>query len=103
MPINQTKQELLISFKEKYATGNYIIVSGKHVIVEPNWECFNLQETYIRKKDKEVLEAFLRDSKIKIECCMSHDIHSFAWDDFYLDFILNYNEDYKYRLKDKEW
>ena len=103
MPINQLRQKLLIPLKEKYSTGNYIIVSGKHVIVEPNWECFDLQETYIHKKDKEVLEAFLRDSKIKIEYCMSHDIHSSVWDAFYLDFILDYDEDYEYRLKDKEW
>lgn len=99
MSLKETRQELLIPYKEKYATGNYIIVSGTYIIAEPNWECFDLQEVYVHKKDKDVLEAFLKNKEVEIEWYISHNGYPYIWDDFCLDFLRDYDEDNQYRLK----
>jgi hypothetical protein len=92
-------EELLIPIKEKYETDNYVIVSGKHIIKSPNWECFDLTESLIHKKDIKILEEFLKDKNTKIEWFISHNGSPYIWDDFCLDFVKDYDEDYQYRLK----
>ena len=96
MSTKDTREGLLAPHKEKYATGDYIIISGKH------WECFDLQEVYIHKKDKDVLEAFLKNENVEIEWYISHNGYPYIWDDFSLDFLRDYDEDCRYRLKARE-
>ena len=92
-------EKLLVPFKEKYETGNYVIVSGNHIIKKPHQECFDLTEKLIHKKDIKILEEFIKDKNIKIEWFISHNNHPYIWGDFCLDFIKDYDEDYQYRLK----
>lgn len=90
-------EQIIAPYKEKYLTGNYIIVSGRYIIGIPNWECFHLDETYIHKKDDNILKEFLKDDNVEIEYKNNED--NSYWEDLKIDFIKNYDENYSYRLK----
>lgn len=90
----EIREKILAPFKEQYATGDYIIVSGSYIIGIPNWECFDFTEIYILKKDKEILIEFLKDNNIKIEFKLKN-----KWQNLNCHFLKNYDKDIEYRLK----
>lgn len=53
----------------------------------------------INKKDEAILNAYLANKKVKIEWYTNYGDNPYIWDDYYLDFLNNYDEQEKYRLK----
>lgn len=92
------KKTELDLMKEKYASGEYVLVtpSNEWVIVQnPQWDCHNYR--LIHKKHEEILEAYLAGNggMIEIKC---KDINA-EWEWIDTDFIKNYDEAFEYRLK----
>lgn len=100
------KSELDI-LKEKYETGNYIIIrlndngyERKWIIQTDFYKGLNgIKFKLIHKKHKDILDAYLKDNTIDIEVVYSLDNSSNSVR--VLDFIESYDERLDYKLVDK--
>lgn len=106
-------EEWLEGLKRKYATGNYILLTpnalirdtNKWIIVQkPLWDCDNYM--LIHNKHKDILEAYLKNPSVEIETgrfeSMTVKTEPSKWVDLEKDFIEDYNEEFWYRLKEKD-
>ena len=119
----KTKPEPDCWIKEKYATGNHIMIRRdepsaheyifrteacrKHgfKVIENNWYIIEPKETYIyyplfehkliHKKHKDILDAYLADNNVEIE----YNRHESGFELICGDFIEHYDESLDYRLK----
>lgn len=102
----------LEDLKRKYESGNYtLIYRGKGTFIPTKWKIsldFDSQQYYnfklIHNKHKDILEAYLKNSSVEIECTnyISKDVDMETIWYIEEDFIENYDEDYFYRLKVKD-
>ena len=103
----------LEDLKRKYATGNYILLwkGGRDVFGPPKWQIcydFGLHQFYdfklIHNKHKDILEAYLKNPSVEIECTnyisKDADIETIWYPEE--NFIENYDENVYYRLKVKD-
>lgn len=94
------------TMKEKYESGNYIAIffhTGFNawtttVFDKPSF-CDLVKWKLIHKKDKDILDAYLKDNSVEIEI-MYLNIND-SWSELCDDFIETYDENAEYRLKEK--
>ena len=95
------KSELDI-LKEKYKTGEYILVRNKlsnkekFFIDDKFYYQIGIKIVLVSKKHKQILDAYIENNEVEIELNSKDDI----W--LVTDFINKYNEDFDYRLKPKQ-
>ena len=107
--VNET--DWLKGLKIKYSSGNYILLTPNSIatqkwikVEDPLWDC----DIYIliHNKHKDILEAYLKNPSVKIETgmftSMTGETEPSKWIDLEKDFIKDYNEEFWYRLKEKD-
>lgn len=106
---DSNETDWLEDLKIKYATGNYTLLTPSicgddWVIVQgtPNWDCDNY--ILIHNKHKDIIEAYLKNHSVEIECTNYISKDADMETIWYLeeDFIENYDENFEYRLKPKD-
>jgi len=97
---------------ESYYSENTYILKRKndndHILVEKINEKYliikdinniNGKLFAIHKKDEKILNAYLKNNNVKIEWYTNYGDYPYIWDDYYLNFLENYDEQETYRLK----
>lgn len=113
------EKDWLKDLKIKYATGNYILIfnieDAEYPDINSDWRistgnCGFMWESnrykLIHNKHKDILEAYLKNPSVEIEtgmfAPMTGETEPSKWVKLEKDFIEDYNEEFWYRIKEKD-